>query len=390
MKKQIVMMAGLMLTLLTVPSFAGETAPEGTPVRTWVTDIDKYGNMTLEVSATEVQNNGIEFGDLVTVTLNDTEYEMPVGAEYSDVDQGEMLCRLKIRPEKNTDEVEMGINMGNLAGKAGLATREDTDGDPGFRWNLNKGVPDPIPVSLVLKEKGAYKEQLSIHRLEWSDKREDYQDLDDAAYANFREVTTTGMGSHALYRSSSPVSPKYNRNKEADAACRAAGIKTVLNLTDNEKEMRAYEGFDNSYYSGQDIICLELPMDFQSDEFRDGLARELTFLTEHKGPFLVHCIKGQDRTGFVCAVLEAFMGADLDEIVRDYMITFENYHGVKQDDEMYTKIAESNIMKTLSAAFGVDSLDGVDLKKAAAEYLGGIGLSKDTVSLLREKLGADY
>lgn len=390
MKKMKMILAAVLLLILAVPSYADEAGVDDDTIATQVYDINQFGNIILNLHATAVLDHGIDIGDIVLVTLNGTEYDMPVVTNYSDVDQGAFLCRLVIDDDKDPDVVVLGINMGDLATWSGIAAREKTDEAPGYKWTMAEGVPDPVPVTLTLKEKGGYDEQLSLHQLVRSDNREDYPDLDDAAFANFREITTTGMGSHALYRSSSPINPQLGRNKEADAACEESGIKTFINMADSDAVMRGYEGFEDTYYSTGQIIALAMVVDFQSEEFRDSLAEGFTFITEHDGPYLVHCTEGKDRAGFASAVLEALMGADADEIVQDYMLSYYNYYGIEPGSDMYTKIADANIRKSLAAAFGLDSLEGEDLSAHAEAYLRGTGLSDKTILDLREKLGSDY
>jgi protein tyrosine/serine phosphatase len=41
------------------------------------------------------------------------------------------------------------------------------------------------------------------------------------------------------------------------------------------------------------------------------LKAALQFMITHKGPYFIHCFAGVDRTGFVIALMEAFMGANL-------------------------------------------------------------------------------
>ena len=53
-------------------------------------------------------------------------------------------------------------------------------------------------------------------------------------------ITTAGIAPYTLYRSSSPVDPSLNRNREADEALNGAGIVSVLNLADTAEEMTAY------------------------------------------------------------------------------------------------------------------------------------------------------
>ena len=154
--------------------------------------------------------------------------------------------------------------------------------------------------------------------------------------------------------------------------------------------MKKYEGFNESYYSTQAIMNLDMSLDFKSPAFGKKLAKGFEFIAEHEAPFLVHCTEGKDRAGFVSAVIEAFMGASADEIVSDYMITYHNYYGVEPDTEMYHKIADRNIRKTLAAAFGLETLDGQDLSVAADNYLKSTGLSDETLAAVREKLSQDY
>lgn len=368
--------------------YANETETE--QIKTSVSRIDKYGNLVLNLSASDAMTNGFEVGDIADIELNGSSYDMPVVSNFSDVDAGELLCRLVIKPEEDLDCVCLAINMGDLAEWASLATYEETDEDPGYLWTLNDSIPDPIPVTLIMKEKGGYDDQLQLHKLVRSDNREDYPNLDDAAFANFREITTTGMGRHALYRSSSPVNPEINRNHEADAASEKAGIKSFINMADSEEVMHTYEGFDDTYYSKQNIICLNMVVDFQSEEFEQCLAEGLTYITQQEGPFLIHCTEGKDRAGFAAAILEALMGADFDEIVQDYMITYYNFYGIEPGSEIYEKIAKTNIEKNQETALELNTLVGTDLKQAATDYLKRIGLSDETIVKLREKLGSDY
>ena len=349
-----------------------------------VTEIQKYGNLVLSMKGSELLSQGYAYGDIVTVTLNGQELEMPVGSNYSDVDQGSMICRVVIKPDTNEDTIILAINMGDLATTTAIAEKEKTEADPGYVWHYS--VEEPVTVSFAMKEQGGYYDQWVMHQLVRSENREDYPDLTDEAYANFRAVTTTGIGAGKLYRSSSPVNPEINRNHQADAAAEKAGVKTFVNLADAEETMKGYEGFADSYYSKQNYICLNLGVDFSSDEFRHGLAEGLRFIAKGEAPFLVHCNEGKDRAGFVSAVIEALMGASADEITADYMVTFFNYYGVQPGTEQYDIIASSNIQKSLAAAFGMESLSSGNLQESCVSYLESIGLTADEIAGVQAKL----
>ena len=349
-----------------------------------VTEIQKYGNLVLSMKGSELLSQGYAYGDIVTVTLNGQELEMPVGSNYSDVDQGSMICRVVIKPDTNEDTIILAINMGDLATTTAIAEKEKTEADPGYVWHYS--VEEPVTVSFAMKEQGGYYDQWVMHQLVRSENREDYPDLTDEAYANFRAVTTTGIGAGKLYRSSSPVNPEINRNHQADAAAEKAGVKTFVNLADAEETMKGYEGFADSYYSKQNYICLNLGVDFSSEEFRHGLAEGLRFIARGEAPFLVHCNEGKDRAGFVSAVIEALMGASADEITADYMVTFFNYYGVQPGTEQYDIIASSNIQKSLAAAFGMESLSSGNLQESCVSYLESIGLTADEIAGVQAKL----
>lgn len=370
----------LMLCLL-VSVLVSVTA-EGTSAT--VTEIQKYGNLVLSMKGSELLSQGYAYGDIVTVTLNGQELEMPVGSNYSDVDQGSMICRVVIKPDTNEDTIILAINMGDLATTTAIAEKEKIEADPGYVWHYS--VEEPVTVSFAMKEQGGYYDQWVMHQLVRSENREDYPDLTDEAYANFRAVTTTGIGAGKLYRSSSPVNPEINRNHQADAAAEKVGVKTFVNLADAEETMKGYEGFADSYYSKQNYICLNLGVDFSSEEFRHGLAEGLRFIAKGEAPFLVHCNEGKDRAGFVSAVIEALMGASADEITADYMVTFFNYYGVQPGTEQYDIIASSNIQKSLAAAFGMESLSSGNLQESCVSYLESIGLTADEIAGVQAKL----
>lgn len=348
-----------------------------------VTEIQKYDNLVLSLKGSEFLALGYAYGDIVTAAINGVDYEMPVGSNYSDVDQGTMICRVVVKEETQEDYMILAINMGDLATTTGIAVKEKIEADPGYVWHYQ--VEEPEAVSFAMKEQGGYYDQYVMHQLARSEDRASYPDLTDEQFANFRNVTTTGMGEGRLYRSSSPVNPEINRNKEADAAA-AAGVKTFVNLADNEETMKGYEGFADSYYAKQSVICLNLGVDFAADDFKAGLAEGVRFIARNEGPYLVHCKEGKDRAGFVSAVPEALMGASAEEITADYMVTYYNYYGVLPGTEQYDVIAASNIQKSLAAAFGMTSIFEGDLQAAAVNYLTAIGVSAEDIAAVQANL----
>ena len=389
MKRFLSLMLFLALALLPMTGLArgekGETE-ENPVIQSAVTEISKYGNMILSIPGSDLLAQGYDFGDMLKVTIAGKVYRIPIGDNYADVDSGSMICLVTIREETGEDWVSLAVNMGSMANAVGAAVKETREDDIGYAWIFRSGFSLPIPVTLELEEKGGYYDQWVMHHLMRSENREDYPDLTDAEFANFRMIRMGGIAPERLYRSSSPVDPDISRNRYADRAAEEAGIRTIINLTDSEEAMRGFEGYSGSYYSGQHIIALNLGMEYESKEFRTGLARGLRFMLDHEGPYLLHCGQGRNRTGFVAAVLECLMGASEGEIVDDYMQTFRNYYGVMPGSEEYEVIAGNNIRRMLCNVFGVEAIDGADLRFCAENYLVSAGLSPEEIGRLRDIL----
>ena len=365
--------------------FVNELKTNETRIHGYVQSIAKYGNLELTIPGSELDKAGFEYGDLLKITVDGKEFTVPYGTNYSDVDQGSTILR-------NSDgHLTLAINMGDFAGKNGIATKK-TNEDKTYEWYYAAETNVPAVVTIEMGEKGGYYDEWLIHQLKRTNNREDYKDLSDAEFANFRNVATTGMGKNALYRSSSPINPEIGRNTYADKAAEAAGVKTFMNLANDEATAKGYEGFDSTYYSKQNVVYLNLGVDFTAADFKTGLATGLRYFTTHEGPYLVHCTEGKDRAGFVSALLECYMGAAYDEIVADYMVTYYNYYGVTKEAEpaKYDAILRSNIVKTLQTAFGVEDLKTADLKQEATDFFKELGLTDAELTTLTANLSKEY
>ena len=181
----------LLLTLALIAmlaAFASAETGECPPVETGIADIQKFGNLILDITPDALLDLGYEYGDMVTLQIGDKVWDAPVCGNYSDVDNGEPLCRVKQADNPDDNKVLLAINDGDLATWLGIATRVSIDENPGFRWDYAEGYQDGVQVTLSLNEKGGYLEQMKLHQLQMSNDRADYPDLTDEQYANFRNV----------------------------------------------------------------------------------------------------------------------------------------------------------------------------------------------------------
>lgn len=365
---------------------AAEEYPE---IVTYVTagNIRKYGNVEPQYNGAPLtidvlEAAGYEYADMITLTFGDVSVDMPLVEAVNKVGVGEAGL---ISYEEKTSAL---INMGDLATTYGFAVKSD-DPDGGFHWTLNEAYSEPVRFTISMKEKGGYASEYNSYQLTYTNKREDYSKLTDNEFANFRAVDTTGMGKNVLYRTSSPLDPKRGRNTYADEAIRTAGVTVVMNMANSDKEIRAFEGFDQSYYATTDFIGLSMGMSYDKDDFREKLAEGLRFFARNKGIYAIHCLEGKDRTGFAVAVLECYMGASYDEVAEDYMESFANFYGVRPGDEAYADMLGNGIEKSLKDIFEVDDLRTADLKAKATEYIKGLGLSDEEMAALKQNLSED-
>lgn len=362
-----------------------------TEVTSSVKEIQKYGNLVLTIEKKDLDAMGAEYGDVFTVSFQDTEVYAPYCTNYSDVDLGSIVLR------NDGETLILAINMGDFATTYSIAEKVSNP-DKTYKWIFEEGkTMEDITLLLTLTGKGEYRDEWLIHQLSRTDNREDYSS--DAAFANFREIKGGKIGEGALFRSSSPINNEIGRAKYADALVKENGIRTVMNLADSEESILSYmekEDFASPYYASLfengDVIALNMGVSFKTREFQASLSEGLTFLASKEGPYLVHCTEGKDRAGFTSALLSALMGLTYQEIVEDYMTTYENYYHIEKGSEQYEAVKKSNIDSMLSfiASVESDKLSQVDLSLKAEEFLLAIGMEEDTVRKLKENLAKNY
>lgn len=319
-----------------------------------------------------------EIGDIVTVAINgyDT-LEMPVAESSSDVP----IAGFLVAAIKGSDQLVLTAHYAQMSDVLGI-TAENA----------------PIEISVSLKEKGGYLLGLDIMRnTQYMDTyTESYPDLTVEEFANFREVHTTGMGEHKLYRSSSPIYLYLGRNYYVDSLAQAAGVTTFINLADSESSAYSNKGYETTYYSTQNIIFLGVPPEFFSEIFKVGLVIGFRYMIEHEGPYLVHCTYGMDRTGFMIAVLEALMGATTEEIQDDYAKTFSNYFTVVNGkqvalNEQQIDFFKAVVLRNLKAVYHAEGIDvpdtePIDWASATERYLEKLGVTQEEISDLKDRL----
>ena len=360
MKKVIsLLMTVVMMLGLSLPAYAEDTSYP--TIESGVREIQKYGNIVLDVEPKKLQEAGYDYGDILAVTIDGKTYQIPFCTNYSDVDAGSYVVR------DNNEDLIIAINMGDFATTNGIAEKITAE-DKSFTWVFTDGKSiENVMVSISMGEKGGYHDQYLIHQLVRTNDRADYDS--DQIFANFRNIAAGGLGKNALFRSSSPINNEFGRAAYADNFVEANGIQTVMNLANSDTDIADYiaqECFDSPYYAflyqNGKVKALNLSLNFVAEDFKNGLAEGLRFFINYEGPYLVHCDEGKDRAGFVSALLSCFMGASYDQVVEDYMQTYINYYHLEKGSEQYIALKNSNIDSTLRMITGFS--DSTDLTKA--------------------------
>ena len=212
----------------------------------------------------------------------------------------------------------------------------------------------------------------------------------DAQAANFREIRMGNIAPGTLFRSSHPIKD----NKQEAAISMMAGrarIAAVLNLCDTNSALSSKAFFApwyNALFTNGRIIGLGMDYSVTSDRFKNKFKDALRFILKTDGPYLIHCHAGVDRTGFICMVLEAFMGAKLDDVIDDYLLSFNSifessiYESQKADSQVAIKI--------LSVMSDSIAITDKNLQQVAEIYLQKkIGLSAVEIELLKNKLSGN-
>lgn len=350
-----------------------------------VKSISSYGEMELSFLTADLNKVGIEYSDIVDITIGKDIHltDVPYVTSFNEVAlYSPCLC------DYNATGTTLSCGLGN--------------GDFSYRIGGKPGDS----VTITLKKKQGYKAMHDIVNARYYYEREKYDS--DEMFANFREITTSGMKSKTVYRSGNPLNCISNavRYSYVDALACKVGIKTEIDLADTDEAIAKYrqtEGYYAPYclglYDNRQTIPLGLTADAFSPKFMNKLGEGLRFMISHEPPYLIHCNEGKDRCGFVSMLLEALAGATYDEIAKDYLVTFWNLNRTAVDSDCYNVRKNFGINRMVwllghiedanrVAEINWDNItpQTVNLHDTARQYMMKCGLSENECEALEKKL----
>ena len=332
----------------------------------------EFGGAYIDISIDGFNKLGFKYGDSLNLTFsNNVEYD-DIGY-YSGyyVPAGQEL----VVAYPGYDYIKFCINYGD-----DVYTMNNFDSN--------------TKVTISVNQEGKYKDIEDTLSISYSDDIKAYTSKEE--FANFREITVGKAKPGLLYRGASPIDNSRNRAEIVDNLLKENNIQYNIDLADKEESLGNKKYVIHDYFKSlQDqnkVVFLGMAAAYKNDDFSAKMKRMFESILANDGPYYIHCLEGKDRTGYVCMVIEALLGASYDELVDDYFITYHNYYGIEKGTNKYNVIKEMHIDEMIRFVFGFEkkiTLLGANFKSKANDYLLAIGLTQEQIDAVQTKLSKD-
>lgn len=358
-----------LLTLLTSCSGSSSDNPVDEPVLNGIISwYNEYSGAMLDITAADMDAAGFTLGDVISLTLDGEELVMPYYDGYY-TENAEYLCVA-------------------YPGYTSVCFTANNTGLPQRLLGL-----DGHAVTIKMKEKGGCLDVQKALGMHYTNNRSEYSNLTDAEFANARVVKAGNVASGVLHRSSSPFSNGTNRAFCVSDYLESVQVKSVLNLADTEEDMKSYDmpPYSRKLWDSGHVVLCQLKADPTAEDYNNKLIAALKELPSHPAPYVVHCMEGKDRTGYVCALLEGLCGTSYEEMAADYLVTYYNYYGItpQTDADVCNTLLSLRLNPCLMHYAGISDeaqLLKVDFAKAFANYLLTHGMSQQQLDALIQAL----
>ena len=333
-----------------------------------ITSYNEFGAAMLDFTDADMTEAGVTLGDVISISIDDKEIIMPYYDGFY-TRNGEYLCvAYPTYPSICFTANNIGLPK-ELTGLEGHS----------------------VVVKMV--EKGGRLDVQTALSMSYTIDREDYPNFSDTEFANARASKGGRLASGVLHRSSSPFCNDINRAFYVSEYLKREKVRTVLNLADTEEKMKSYDmpPYSRTLWEEGNVILCPLKADPTADDYNNRLIEALKELPLRPAPYVVHCMEGKDRTGYVCALLEGLCGATYEEIVADYLITYDNYYLITpiNDPILCNTLVSLRLNTCLMYYAGVNDeaqLPSVDYAKAFSSYLLTHGMSQQQIDALVQAL----
>ena len=368
--------SAFLFVLVSVLTLATSCSNEGNPVEPFdepvlkgiISTYNEYDGAMFDFTKADMDEAGFTVGDVISITFDDQTFVVPYYDGYY-TRSGEYL----------TVAYPSYPSICFTASLTGLP--KELRGLEGHS------------VTVRMKEKGGCLGVQKAMSMQYTNDRNDYPNLSDAEYANARAAEAGHIADGVLYRCSTPFTNLYNRANYVSEYLESVKVGTVLNLADTEEMMRSYDmpSFSRTLWDGGNVILCPLKADPTAEDYNNRLIAALKELPSRPAPYVVHCMEGKDRTGYVCALLEGLCGATYEEIVADYLVTYYNYYSVtpEKDRDACNTLVSLRLNPCLMYYAGISDepqLPNVDYAKAFSDYLLSHGMNQQQLDALIQAL----
>ena len=332
----------------------------------------KFNAATIDITIEEFNNLGFKLGDSCDVSFSNgyTFIDVPYYNGYY-VKNGDPV----IVSYPSSTNVQFTLNNVGI-------------------WD-NAKLKEEYTVTISLKEEGKYKATQEALGQSYSLLREEYDS--DEEFSNFRVLKGGNLKDNLLYRGASPVDNSRKRASTTDTLLKSKGVKAIVDLADSKEDMDSYlisDEFNSPYtkslYENDKIALLDMGSSYTSNAYMEKVATGLRHILNNDGPYYIHCMEGKDRTGFVCCLIEALLGASYEEMCVDYMTTYQNYYKISKTEtpEKYQAVVNlyfDAFMETLLSDLTND-LKHASYIEGAKSYLKEAGMNDQEIESLILKL----
>ena len=342
---------------------------------------DEFGGAYIDISIADFNNLGFKFGDSLDLSFSNNVKYNDIGY-YSGyyVPAGQEL----VVGYPGYDYVKFCINYGD---------------DVYTMNNFNKDTK----VTITINKAGKYLDVEETLSITYSDDINEYESKEQ--FANFRSIKAGNLKEGILYRGASPIDNRRNRASTVDSLLKENNIKYDIDLADKLITSNTFVSVDNKPLLGASnfvigeyfqelmdankVVLLGMAAAYKTDDFASKMKTMFEAILNNDGPYYIHCLEGKDRTGYVCMVIEALLGATYEELIDDYFITYLNYYGIEKGSNKYEVIKSLHIDEMIRYVFGFD--ENTNLLKAnyhtpVNSYLLSIGLTQEQIDAIQVKL----
>lgn len=215
--------------------------------------------------------------------------------------------------------------------------------------------------------------------------RSDYATKNDLDFANFRSINVPGIKSNYLYRGSTPLENS-SRSNIVNEQLNSLNINNIINLENSEIEAKQLPGYESSNYKNKNVLYS--PVAINNNEINIASFNEIiNFIINSNGPIYIHCCDGNVKTGLICAILEGTINAGYQQIIPDYMESYDNLY-INFSNNI---VAQNNLDIRFSKLLGLNvlNLHNINLCRATSEYLLKNNISKETLGKFKQKISHD-